>query len=115
MSPLFLPAAAQRLVELHQVDGPGQPRDDQRALRVVQVTLRDQRAQVTIYSAPVADVGELLKSERSVVLKPKFNVLVGRKLSACRLMAFDSACRTRTSLNGFCGSGLPEFDEMPGG
>lgn len=30
----------------------------------------------------VADVGELLKRERAIVLKPKFNVLVGRKLAA---------------------------------
>ncbi|MNC85063.1 hypothetical protein D3C83_06380 [compost metagenome] len=40
---------------------------------------------------------------------------ITRSAMACRLIAFDIACRTRMSLRGFLSSGLPAFDRMPGG
>ena len=40
----------------------------------------------------VADVGELLKRERAIVLKPKFNVLVAENGAPSRLIVFLTGC-----------------------
>src|SRR3569832_1780888 len=57
---LFLPAAAERSVELHVIRRTLEPRLDERALRAVVIALCDERAQVAVHTTSIAHVGELV-------------------------------------------------------